>query len=129
MSESYIKPSKDYIQPMVIGENINAYDVCYVASDGKMWKTDADAEATSPAIAIAVESGSAEGTIKFLFHGFISNPSWTLTIGGIVYLSETPGEIVQTAPSGTNDVIQPLGVAVSATQIYFNPSLMIIVHA
>lgn len=37
-----------------------------------------------------------------------------------VYLSGTPGEVTHTPPSGSGVTIQPLGWAVSTTQIFFS---------
>lgn len=40
-----------------------------------------------------------------------------LTIGKDVYLSETAGGVVQTAPSDSGDCVQKVGYAISATEI------------
>ena len=50
------------------------------------------------------------------------------TVGGLLYLSTTAGAITQTAPSGTDDVIQILGVAYASKIIFFNPQLVQVEH-
>ena len=46
-----------------------------------------------------------------------------LTAGGLCYLSAaTSGAITQTKPVGSGKIVQPIGFAVSATSMFFNPS-------
>ncbi len=92
----------------------------YCASDGNYEEADADAAATMPVTALALETGT--GSKQVLLSGAIRNDSWSLTPGGLVYASETTGAITQTAPSGTGDIVQVIGYAVSAIILYFNPS-------
>lgn len=106
------------------GEALVFGDVCYIKSDGKLWKADADAIATSSAVGIATASISADASGTFLLHGIIRDDSaYALTVGGLVYLSTTAGGITQTAPSGTDDVVQVLGVAINADKWLFTPSV------
>jgi len=44
----------------------------------------------------------------------------SLTTGDLVFLSDTLGEVVHTAPSGAGSVVVPLGVAVSATELFIS---------
>ena len=103
-------------------------DVCYVASNGKATLADADALATSGAVAMSIATISNDAAGNFLMHGFARNDAWAWTVGGIIYLSTTAGGITQTAPSGADDVIQVLGVATHADRIYFNPQLVQVEH-
>ena len=104
------------------GEALAQFDVCYLKSDGKYWKADADAAATMPVIAIATAAISAEASGVFLLMGFVRKDAWTWTIGGLLYASTAPGAMVQTAPSGTGDQVQVIGIAITADIILFNPS-------
>jgi hypothetical protein len=54
-------------------------------------------------------------TATVYFEG--SNNSITSAVAGNVFLSTTPGGFTSTAPSTTGNVVQKLGVAVSATTI------------
>jgi hypothetical protein len=46
-----------------------------------------------------------------------------------MYLSETAGDMTQTAPSTDGAFVQVLGIALTADVVYFNPSLDVIEHA
>lgn len=105
------------------GENLSFGDVCYIKSDGKLWKADADAESTSFTIAIALATISADVSGSFLLIGIVRCDSWNWTVGSPIYLSTTLGGITQTIPSGSGDIVQILGIATHANRIYFNPSL------
>lgn len=105
-----------------IGESQFGY-VCRMHSDGKMRYADADAIATANVIAMATGELVEDESGDFLLMGLATFNSWTWTVGGILYLSTTGTEMTQTPPSGSGDVVQVVGVALSATTIYFNPSL------
>jgi hypothetical protein len=111
---------------MTAAENVTIGQVCYVNSSSKMALADADAIATSSGFAIALASISTDAAGSFgLPGGFLRDDSgYNLTAGGLVYLSTTPGGVTQTAPSGTGDVVQVLGVAYSADVFWFSPSLV-----
>jgi hypothetical protein len=91
-----------------------------VASDGNLETADADQSTTMPVIALAVETGT--GTKNVLLHGIIRNDAWDWTPRGIVYVSTTTGALTQTPPSGTGDIVQVVGIAITADIILFNPS-------
>ncbi|MCK4679347.1 MAG: hypothetical protein KAT48_14530 [Bacteroidales bacterium] len=99
----------------------------FVASDGDYELADADAASTMPCIALALGTGT--GTQDLLFHGFITNSSWSWTVGGEIYVSTTAGGLTQTAPSGSGDEVQIIGVAISATTILFDPDWTIVTIA
>ena len=107
------------------GENLVFGDLVYLKSDGKYWKADADATTTMPGVAIALETINADATGDFLRSGFARDDTWNWTVGGIIYVSTTAGSMTQTAPSGTGDQVQAVGVAYSADVIDFRPSLVL----
>lgn len=103
-------------------------DVCYINADGEAQIIDADAIATMNGVCMATATISANATGVFLMIGIAHchtlNPTWT--IGGKVYGTVTgtsTNTMSQTAPTGTDDVVQILGVAVAADTIYFKPGL------
>ena len=111
---------------MTAGATLAFGDAVYQKSDGEMHLGDADAAATSGAIAIAVASGSDGAASNFMFYGFLRDDSWNWTVGGLIYLSTTGtsgNTLTQTAPTGSGDIVQILGVATHADRIFFNPSL------
>jgi hypothetical protein len=58
----------------------------------------------------------------------LSSLSPSFTVGGKVYLSTTAGAVTQTPPSGADNAIVVLGIALSANLLLFNPSLVVIEH-
>jgi hypothetical protein len=106
------------------GENLVIGDVCYFKSDGKFWKCDADAEATSKGmIRMSTATIAANDTGVFLIDGYIRDDTWNwAAIGEEVYISVTPGNPTETAPVGDADIKRILGHAQSADILYFNPS-------
>jgi hypothetical protein len=102
-----------------------------MGTDGKMELGDADAVATSGVWALVADASIAENSAgTFLLHGFARDDTWNwATVGSFVYLdTATAGGMTQTAPSGTDDVIQICGVVVTADVIYFNPHLVMVEH-
>lgn len=122
-------PGSDHSANGIIGDEMTAGStfsfgqVAYMASDGELTLADADAIATAPAIAMAIESGSDGSPNDWLFQGFVRDDSWAWAVGGTIYLSTTAGSMTQTAPSGSGDVVQVLGIATHADRMWFNPSL------
>jgi len=102
----------------------------FMAADGHLDTADADASTTAPCVAIATETGT--GSKKVLLHGIIRNDDWNWTTGpgkdGLIYVSTTTGTLTQTQPSGENDVIQPVGYALSDDVLYFCPSMIYFTH-
>ncbi|MFO7574648.1 MAG: LamG-like jellyroll fold domain-containing protein [Bacteroidales bacterium] len=96
----------------------------YMASDGNYEEADAGSAATMPCVALALETGT--GRKSILLQGYIRNDSWTLTPGGLVYVSPVTGVLTQTAPSATGQQVQIVGYATQANTIFFNPNLMLI---
>lgn len=106
-------------------ENVAFGDVCFINSDGEAALIDADAVATMNGVCMAIATINANDTGAFLLKGIARDDSWNWTVGGFVYGSVTGtsgNTLSQTAPSGTDDVVQILGVATHADRMYFNPS-------
>ena len=110
--------------------NIAAFDlVCIHTTTGEIIRADASAVGTARAIGIAPAAISDTATGTVLLQGFIRDDSWNWTIGGVIYNSETVGELTQTAPTTDGAFVQVVGIALSADVAYINPSLDIIEHA
>lgn len=101
-----------------------------MAADGHLDTADADSVNNMPCIALALETGT--GNKKVLLHGIIRNDAWNWTMGAgvanLVYVSITVGTLTQTKPTGVDDVVQPVGWALSADVIYFCPSMLWVTH-
>lgn len=102
----------------------------FMAADGHLDTTDADSSTTSPCVALALETGT--GSKRVLLHGVLRNDAWNWTTGpgasSLIYVSTTTGTLTQSQPSGTDDVIQPVGWALSDDCIYFSPSMIYLTH-
>jgi hypothetical protein len=101
------------------GENLVNGDLCYLKSDAKFWKADADAESTaSTKLVIATDTINADATGVFLIYGTYITSGMT---AGLQYVSKTAGEWTEVAPSGSGEIVKIIGTAESATVLYFNP--------
>ncbi len=102
----------------------------FMAADGHLDTADADSSTTSPCVGLAMETGT--GSKQVLLHGVLRVDAWNWTTGpgtsSLIYLSTTTGALTQTQPSGIDDVIQPVGWALSDDCIYFTPSMMYLTH-
>jgi hypothetical protein len=107
-------------------------DACQIDSSGKAHLAKGDAIAHAGVIVLAAHTVSGSAANTYLTHGVMklaSSPSWT--VGGLIYLSTTGttgNTLTQTAPSGADNVIQVLGVALAADTMLFSPSLVQIEH-
>jgi len=93
----------------------------YMASDGHFDEADADAAATMPCTALALETGT--GSKKVLHYGYIRNDSWNWTPGGMLYVDTTAGALTQTTVSGSGDQVQVVGYATHADRLFFSPDI------
>jgi hypothetical protein len=109
-------------QVMAASEGLSPNDVVNIFDDTgttKCRKADAT-DATKPAdgyVKAAVELG-ANATVYT--DGYL--PGTGLTVGSKYFLSaDTPGAVTTTPPSGTGNIMQQIGKAVSPTAIKFEP--------
>lgn len=89
----------------------------YLNTDGNYDACDASAIATMICSALYLASS------KVLLLGSIREDDWNWTVGGKIYVSETTGELTQTAPSTASAIVQCVGIALTADSILFNPSM------
>lgn len=107
------------------GENLTAGDLVYVSAAGTVWKADANAVAKS-AIGFVLAGASAAASCNVYFEGTITGLTG-LTAGSKYFLSaSTTGGITTTAPSGSGDIVQLVGVATSTTTLSFSPNAPIV---
>jgi len=71
-------------------------------------------------LGMAVETGT--GTKQVMHRGWIHLAAHGFTINAPIFVSATQGLMTTTAPSGSGDIVQVVGYAVSANVIRFNPS-------
>ena len=106
------------------GAAIATYNLLYMDGTAKeLLLADADAAGKAPAICMALDAGADGGKVPVLWQGRVRNSAWSWTEGGLIYLSDTPGALTQTPPATAGDIVQIVGVALSATEVWFNPQL------
>jgi hypothetical protein len=115
------------ISTLDAGEALTAGDVVYLkSSDGKWWKTDADAEATSSGqVGVVVANADAEAAVQVRIRGPIADTGLTV---GPYYLSGTAGAKTATAPGNLLQVQRKLGWATAADSFYVSPDDTYIVN-
>lgn len=103
-------------------------DLIYLAVADSRWElVDADSVTTAGAVwtGMCVLAAAADGdpTTVLLQGNIRADANFpALTVGAPVYAGTTPGDIQVAQPSGTDDVVQVVGFAITADSIYFNPS-------
>ena len=110
-------------EQLTAGEAVVLGDVCYLKSDGKLWKANANAEATSGPVRLFMAGGTiAGGAVGTFYHRcYATTGAWTT--GAAIYLSAaTAGAMTATAPATATQIVRVLGYANSATAVYFEPS-------
>ncbi len=103
-------------------------DLVYLASADSRWElADADAAGTADRmLAMVVVAGGSDGAAcTLLLIGQIRADAKfpALTIGSAVYVGETAGAIQTAIPTGADNIIRRVGYALTADEIYFNPSM------
>ena len=109
-------------------------DVCFINADGKAQIADATTIATATGVLMALGTILLDAEGDYLMYGFVRNDAWTWTVGEWVYLSRvgtTGNTLTQTnvaaeLDAAEDEVIQVLGVANSATTMFFNPQLVLV---
>lgn len=103
----------------------------FMAADGHLDTANATSSSTTPCVALALDTGTGSDK-RILLHGVLRVDAWNWTIGpgkaGLIYASTTTGALTQAQPSLTDEVIQPVGWALSDDCIYFAPSIMYLTH-
>ena len=103
------------------------FGILKVMADGHYDDADATAEADMPGTAMALATGT--GSKSLLLDGIARDDSWTWTVGGLLFVSETPGAMTHTPPATASAVRQCIGYAISATIVRFCPNLAYVVNA
>jgi hypothetical protein len=116
----------DLIEEITVGENVALGDVVYLSNDGKWWKTNAVAKATSTTeIKMILGTILADAVGSALTQGVIT--AGTLVAGAKYWLNTAAGTITNDV-SGFADtnIVRYVGTAVSTTVLEFNPDAVAI---
>lgn len=102
------------------GTTLAVGDVVYLGTGGKVLLADADAATSMPALGICTSTGTDTNPVDVMVQGVMKLTGWSFTIGNDIFVSTTAGDVTATAPSGTGDTVQKVGVATAADAVYFN---------
>jgi hypothetical protein len=102
-------------------EDIPAYRFVAQDSNGKLILANNTSLAKATVIGIATAEILTDNSGSVTRSGEVTNPSWTLTPGTQYYL-DINGNIIDTAPSGTTNVVTALGTALTSTKLYIDPN-------
>lgn len=111
-------------------------DVVYLDPTDSRWEA-CDANSAQGAdgdsrgiVGMVVVAGTDGAACTILLQGIIRADAKfpALTINNPVYISETAGSVTQTQPTTTDVVIRVVGFAITADEMYFNPSPDYITH-
>lgn len=103
-------------------------DLVYLAVADSRWElADADAATTSDRmLGMCVLAAASDGSAtRILLMGNIRADAAfpALTVGAAAYVGETAGDIQVAIPTGADNVIRRVGYALTADELYFNPSM------
>ena len=91
-------------------------------SDGTWELADADAASTCDGL-LGIALGAASDTNGVLLRGMVTIDHDPGSVGDVLFVSTTAGDITATAPSGNGDIVRIVGYCLDASngQIWFNP--------
>ncbi len=102
------------------GATLAVGDVVYMGTSGKVLLADADAASSMPALGICTSTGTDTNPVDVMIQGIMKLTGWSFTVGDNIFVSTTAGDVTSTAPSGSGDTVQKVGVATASDGVYFN---------
>lgn len=102
------------------GATIAQWEAVYIGGASTYLLADANGAGTYPARGLAVAAYSSTNAAIILREGTVRNDAWAWTPGGTIYLSTTAGGLTQTMPATVGEIVQQVGVALTADIAYFN---------
>jgi hypothetical protein len=91
----------------------------FLESDALFYEADASGISTMPCHVLAAEAGVGPDILVLLF-GYIRDDTWAWTPGAGVYVSTTDGELTESQPAVSGDIVQVVGWAYSPTILFFD---------
>ena len=115
------------------GSTVTPFSPVYLHTDNEVHEADADEIAKMPCIGVSVNTSDvADGAdIEVMVLGLIRDDDFAFgTAGAPVYVAAgDPGLMTNTAPSGTDDVVQIVGHSIGDDALFVQPCLTTIEHA
>lgn len=115
--------ARDTAVVLTAGAAISQGQLIGINSSGQAVLADADAGTPIPAVGFALRDVASGEKGAFAIAGELIDSSWSWTAGQKLYLSGTAGGLTATAPSTATNLVQPVGIALSATKVLLNISL------
>jgi hypothetical protein len=107
------------VSGLLAGEAIAAGHLCYIKSDGKVWKADGTSANAAAKVRGMALVAAAVGEAVSLYHGVDIRYGAGLTPGADLFLATTAGLIVDAATTGGS---APIGYVKNATVIHIYQS-------
>jgi len=114
-----------------LGATIAFGDLMYLNANDSRWElVDANlSDGYDKMLGICLDAGDDGDATEILLQGKVRAAVFpAFTVGSVLYMSETAGDLTHTQPSTADVCIRTLGHAVTAEDLYFNPSNDYIVH-
>ncbi len=112
----------EQLDNIVAGEILSKGNFVNVYNSGGVKIRKADATIVGKeAHGFVLENTSIGGKTTIYFSGKVNDGLSSLTIGAQYYLSTVAGGIIVSAPNALGNIVQRLGVALSATKLIFSP--------
>ena len=111
-----------------VHSEVNSNQLVYWDTTSSSYRiSDPSTSSTMPAIGLSLVNGSgAAGDVLLFGLRYVSTAS--MTPGAVYYIGDTPGTLDDDPPTGTGDIVQAVGVALTSTLFYFNPSFSLVVR-
>ena len=118
---------------MEAGENLTLGQAVYVDSNGKAQHPDVDASSVTgkPAIGIAMTGASSGASVNVMVLGIFRDATYDFSPGAAVIMTGTDGALTTTAgdTAADGDIVQRVGIAITADMLFVMPSIDEIEHA
>ena len=95
--------------------------ILLLGADGSFDDADASAEATAGGMIVLATAAGTGNTLLLNKGTFQDAGTWGWTPGATLYLSETAGELTETAPTTSGAIVRIMGYALTADSIFFDP--------
>jgi len=118
---------------MEAGETLTLGQAVYVDANGKAQHPDVDAASVTgkPAIGIAMTGASSGTSVNVMVLGIFRDTTYDFTPGAAVIMTGTDGALTTTAgdTAADGDIVQRVGIAITADMLFVMPSIDEIEHA
>ena len=121
-------PSSPYAEGVqawaLAGETLPTGSAVYVNSDGKYWRASANSGSGMPAVGVTTNTITSGQSGSIILVGQMRYDSWNWSpTGSVVYVSNTTGSLTTTAPNGSGNQVQIMGIALTSKSLMLNPVL------